>query len=235
MTAKDAKSDVMSSSLLSSTLKVVGLPQSDKAIEPSTIHGPLPDDGDGIRLLYLLPGDSGSVIKANLKAVKLSANPQYECISYVWGASQTAEHIRVNGVRTSVRRNLGTFLRKLRPLVDSRALWVDALCISQTDDIEKMQQVQIIGRIFQRASRVLAWVGDQEDDDSHQIFDHARRYTYGWAETQHLERQGLKLDVMALEDQLSRFSQAGLLESNLDRTRDRISTIGNSALRERPL
>lgn len=187
--------------------RVSGTPSRKEVINRDTVPPLLSADGDGIRLLYLLPGQPGSVIKADLKAVKISASPPYECISYMWGAPGTAEHIDVNDISTPLRRNLWTFLQKLRSPVSTRIVWVDALCISQNDPVEKMQQVQMIGRIFQGATRVLAWVSEDENNDSFKIFDHARRYSYGWAETQHLERQGLKLDVMDLKDQLLRFSQ----------------------------
>lgn len=40
-------------------------------------------------------------------------------------------------------------------------LWVDALCINQTDTSERNDQVQLMGEIFSKAVRVIIWLGDK--------------------------------------------------------------------------
>lgn len=50
-----------------------------------------------------------------------------------------------------------------------RALWIDYLSISQSDLQEKGLQVQMIGKIFFHARRVLAWVGEHSKG-SEQLF-----------------------------------------------------------------
>ncbi|KAH7067231.1 heterokaryon incompatibility protein-domain-containing protein [Paraphoma chrysanthemicola] len=49
--------------------------------------------------------------------------------------------------------------------VEPRNIWIDALCIDQTssDPREKSKQVSIMGRIFSTASRVLAWLGPEQN------------------------------------------------------------------------
>ena len=42
-------------------------------------------------------------------------------------------------------------------------MWADAICINQTNLIEKAQQVSVIGQIFRRATTVRIWLGHQKD------------------------------------------------------------------------
>ena len=44
-----------------------------------------------------------------------------------------------------------------------RVLWIDALCINQQDVSERNHQVSQMGRIYQSATGVLAWLGLLDD------------------------------------------------------------------------
>jgi hypothetical protein len=44
-----------------------------------------------------------------------------------------------------------------------RTLWVDAVCVNQEDNDEKMQQVSQIRDIYMSARRVLVWLGERRD------------------------------------------------------------------------
>ena len=79
----------------------------------------------------------------------------------------------INGTRVEIRQNLWDFLVILRNQNRSRTLLADLVCINQIDLVEKGQQVQMMGRTFQSAQRVLVWLG-KAADDSDQIFDEAR-------------------------------------------------------------
>ena len=43
---------------------------------------------------------------------------------------------------------------------DSTPLWIDAICISQTDNAEKALQIPRMGDIYRLANRVVAWLGE---------------------------------------------------------------------------
>jgi Heterokaryon incompatibility protein (HET) len=43
-------------------------------------------------------------------------------------------------------------------------LWVDAICISQDDLIERNHQVGLMGQIYSKATLVIAWVGTSDED-----------------------------------------------------------------------
>jgi hypothetical protein len=118
------------------------------------------------RLLKLFPGEPNSQLVTSLEQVDLENSPFYECLSYTWGASTDSSGIVVEHSTVSIRRNLYNFLRRLRDAKKARTLWVDALCISQTDLDEKAHQVAMIGRIFSQAARVLVWVGETADNSA---------------------------------------------------------------------
>ncbi|KAH6644875.1 heterokaryon incompatibility protein-domain-containing protein, partial [Boeremia exigua] len=87
---------------------------------------------------------------------------EYTCLSYVWGDAKHDAGIEINGrVFKDVQKNLWDFLdatitRKNNP----RWLWIDALCINQSDEKEKNDQVQRMGDIFRNAREVVSWLGN---------------------------------------------------------------------------
>ena len=66
--------------------------------------------------------------------------------------------------------NLETALRYLRHVSEPRLLWISAIYINQRDIPERNTQVMHIGDVYSGASRVLAWLG-KEDEDSTGITD----------------------------------------------------------------
>ena len=61
-------------------------------------------------------------------------------------------------------KNLAEALQCLTVTDESRFLWVDAICINQTDDSERSQQVRSMAKIYEDARRVLVWLGLGETD-----------------------------------------------------------------------
>lgn len=62
-----------------------------------------------------------------------------------------------------LKNNLYIALRRLRLPARPVVLWVDAICIDQDNATEKEEQVARMVEIYSRASRVVIWLG--EDDD----------------------------------------------------------------------
>jgi len=134
------------------------------------IYKPL--NGRQIRLLTLLPGETGPKICCSLKIVTLSGKliPKYEALSYVWGEPQFSRLIWVNEKVLPVTTNLYTALENLRYPDKPRVLWIDAICINQNDLIERSEQVLLMKEIYRDANQVLIWLGLQ-DPDSDLAFD----------------------------------------------------------------
>jgi hypothetical protein len=130
------------------------------------IHSPLDPQNPQIRLLALHPGAFEDPVFCQLNIYSLEEQPVYEALSYVWGDAATTLPIYVGSQRKrfEATTNLECALRHLRYQDRGRILWVDAICINQSDDAEKSQQVRMMRKIFAGAERVLAWLGPETAD-----------------------------------------------------------------------
>ena len=90
--------------------------------------------------------------------------PEYEALSYAWGDAEEERVIYVNGNPFGVTPNLEVALRYLRKPLQSRVLWIDAICIDQKNLTEKSHQVSMMRDIYKNASRVLVWLGESDRD-----------------------------------------------------------------------
>jgi hypothetical protein len=121
----------------------------------------LPDE---IVLLHLLPYDGeddgeDAPIRCETSTVALSDNPTYEALSYVWGNPTLTRDVEVSGCRVSITDNLYAVLHQLRLPDRSRALWIDQLCIDQTNNEEKARQIKLMRKIYSTCSCCLLWLG----------------------------------------------------------------------------
>jgi len=120
-----------------------------------------------IRLLRLNPFLLASFrvedICGSLLEFELAEAPTYQCLSYVWGPPDRDRHIWLDQHRFPVSENLRHALRCLQEADNFQLVWVDFICINQEDDIEKAAQVQIMRDIYQRAEKVVAYLGKESD------------------------------------------------------------------------
>lgn len=117
-----------------------------------------------LRILVVQPNqDHTEPIRVRLEPANLDSHSEYEAISYVWGTRTNDArviHESAEGSRyIQVPSNLYTTLCHLRSQDQPRKIWADAICINQSDEAEKGEQVAIMRRIFQHASRVVIWLG----------------------------------------------------------------------------
>ncbi|CAM1503162.1 Fc.00g079380.m01.CDS01 [Cosmosporella sp. VM-42] len=131
---------------------------------------------NAIRLLELSPGTlDDAAIHINLLRTNLAAaRNTFEAVSYTWGTNslhRAIYHGRCHGGQLEVSLNCYTALRYLRDPRESRTLWVDAVCINQSDIQERNIQVRIMGEIFAAASRVVVFLGES-DPSSQILFQH---------------------------------------------------------------
>ncbi|KAK0746993.1 heterokaryon incompatibility protein-domain-containing protein, partial [Schizothecium vesticola] len=145
------------------------------------------DDGDEIRVLRLHPCLPGAPLTGSLIPHLLpfeqpeSGNPRpsdntnsYEAVSYHWGSDST---LPFNLLLTSSPTTLPTSSTPHIPLTPSqhdllrqfalphrpRTLWIDGLCIQQSNPAEKEQQIKLMRRIYHSAARVLVYLGPAAD------------------------------------------------------------------------
>ncbi|CAG9978598.1 unnamed protein product [Clonostachys byssicola] len=89
--------------------------------------------------------------------------------SRLWTSRTTDWRIREKDVSLSkfetlhVTPNLENALRYLRRNKGVRILWIDALCIDQKNEAEKLMQVQKMGWIYANAHMVTIWLGGYHD------------------------------------------------------------------------
>ncbi|KAH7418491.1 heterokaryon incompatibility protein-domain-containing protein [Cadophora sp. MPI-SDFR-AT-0126] len=117
----------------------------------------------GFRCLVLKKSTyESSVIECSLFAISITTPPRYEALSYTWGPPpppSEQQYILCDGKKLPVTENCISALYHLRKKYSNRLLWIDAICIDQTNAEEASQQVQIMGQIYQNAAKVLVWLG----------------------------------------------------------------------------
>ena len=137
------------------------------------------------RLLELdLDSDAASAdeatVHATMDAYDCQNAPEYEALSYTWGTQDGSTKIRLNGQWFPVTSNLLAALQQVRLIQgekgdSKRKLWIDAICINQSDNLEKSQQVMQMKDIYANASKVLMWIG-KPDNLSSIAFDTLERF-----------------------------------------------------------
>ena len=107
-----------------------------------------------------------------------NTQPQYEALSYTWGATSDPDTARVIGLEPEkveefatldIYQNLASAFRHLRYVDQARTFWVDAICINQMDIPERNTQVKRMASIYRSAYRVVAWLGSEEHNSAHAL------------------------------------------------------------------
>ncbi|KAH7082693.1 heterokaryon incompatibility protein-domain-containing protein [Paraphoma chrysanthemicola] len=130
-----------------------------------------------IRLLTLQSGSQSESLCIEIQHVDLfkvddslppHRIPLFEALSYTWGDLNDTEEIIIqdaveNGRSgLNVTHNLAAALRRLRYTNRPRTLWVDAVCIDQSNLSERNEQVRQMVRVYSMAARVLIYIGEKE-------------------------------------------------------------------------
>lgn len=129
-----------------------------------------PSSSARIRLLYLLPSLSESdPISCTMKWHNVSSLPSYTAVSYAWGSNDFTHQIVVNDETATdpvkkiraepVTLSAHEVLTNLRSRWRTRILWIDAICISQSDSSDKAEQIPLMPTIYERANRTVVWLG----------------------------------------------------------------------------
>jgi hypothetical protein len=129
----------------------------------SIIDARRPLTGQEVRLLEVYPSRfADDALRCRRFQINLDAIEMYpyEALSYVWGDESNQTRIICDGSPVSVTTSLADALKKLRLPERSRLIWADALCIDQTNALEKNCQIPIMGEIYSMAERVVVWLGE---------------------------------------------------------------------------
>ncbi len=130
----------------------------------SLSYTPLVTTAREFRLFILTSGDEDESIDGAILHVSLDDHPSYEALSYTWGNKDSLHPINVDGCTFMVTRNLLAALKRLRLPDQDRYLWVDAICINQSDIPERNHQVTQMHRMYHLAECVVIWLGEHSED-----------------------------------------------------------------------
>ena len=128
-----------------------------KGISP---HRPLDEGATKIRIVNLLPGEFGDPIECILEHIDMEDTKDYEAISYCWGESSITKPILLESKPYPVTTNLFDGLQRLRRSDGPRKLWIDSLCINQSDVAERSREIQKMWSIYKSSAGVVVWLGE---------------------------------------------------------------------------
>ncbi|KAE8378080.1 heterokaryon incompatibility protein-domain-containing protein [Aspergillus bertholletiae] len=117
-----------------------------------------------IRLLHLWPGAAAEDLRGNLTISTLTEESKYDALSYTWGSTLQPFILYTSDGEIPITTSLYLALRRMRKRNETIYLWVDAICINQSDNAEKVSQISMMPEIFRLATHVYAWIGEEQDD-----------------------------------------------------------------------
>jgi Heterokaryon incompatibility protein (HET) len=131
-----------------------------------------PLQGDEIRLVRFSVSSSSERIRCEVAHFSFCACPAYTALSYTWGNSFWIRIIELNGREFTIRSNLHGFLEEAQERLgkgtwsgpegdtDCRPwMWIDAICINQSDIQERNAQVLRMKNIYEMAENIVCWLG----------------------------------------------------------------------------
>ncbi len=176
-------------------LTLLVLNRTETKMEHEYDYEPLPT-ARSIRLIELHAPDVEfpDAISFSLCIVTLDNASPFDALSYTWGDPlpiqltdgsedyHSPSHATLcNGQLFLVRWNLLQGLKAIRDLplssggkTKQRFVWIDAICIDQSNIAERATQVQLMGTLYSRAESVIAWLGPDDGTvaDAVYIADH---------------------------------------------------------------
>jgi hypothetical protein len=174
----------------------------------SFVYEPVDSNEHEIRLLKILPLQRNSteasltdparlmsspfasapeeIVTCTLEVVSLHKCPNYLALSYTWGDPKILKSIQIKSVNDKSKRtfevtvNLDTALRHIRQERNPVCIWADAICINQSDEIEKTGQVQLMREIYEKSTSALVWLGlaAEESDAAMEGLDRVGRKAF---------------------------------------------------------
>ncbi|PGH11902.1 hypothetical protein AJ79_04594 [Helicocarpus griseus UAMH5409] len=125
-------------------------------------HTPL-ERSNSIRLAEILPGRSNDSLQLQIHHTTLQNAPAYEALSYEWAGNTGLRPVKCGSQEFHLSSNLRAALRRLRYTNRRRLVWVDAICIDQSNRQERSHQVSLMRDIYRNAQRALIWIGEEKE------------------------------------------------------------------------
>ena len=103
-------------------------------------------------------------LEGSLVEVSLDSPPEYFALSYTWGEPLMSEDLIIDGKLLKITMNCASALRRMLRGKEERTLWVDSVCINQSNDPaaleERGMQVAMMDQIYRSAIQVNVHLGD---------------------------------------------------------------------------
>ncbi|KAI0432787.1 heterokaryon incompatibility protein-domain-containing protein [Xylaria sp. FL1042] len=130
-----------------------------------------------IRLLDLLPATASGTLAARIRRFSLDDTPPYISISHVWGSEKATNPLHIESgcgnKDIQISRHLESLLvgllchtvDTLPEIWSGRSrlpIWIDMICINQTDVGEKAAQIPLMRRIYSKATAVIIWINEYD-------------------------------------------------------------------------
>ncbi|KAK1830990.1 heterokaryon incompatibility protein-domain-containing protein [Podospora conica] len=133
-------------------------------LTPGQLYATLPLSASdrSIRLLDLDAAADDTPLSGCLRVASLASSPRFAALSYVWGGyTEPRDTISCNGnsCAIDITSNCRDALLALRQRYGAITVWVDAICINQDDDTEKVVQIELMNEIYTWAHTTLIWLG----------------------------------------------------------------------------
>lgn len=105
-------------------------------------------------------------IRCEFVHVSLDQLPcEYVAISYCWGDPTPIDRVWCYDRRyLNIASSAGSVLRAMIATKAPGYIWIDALCIDQTNNREKAEQVRLMREVYATAKKVIAWLGESTSD-----------------------------------------------------------------------
>jgi hypothetical protein len=139
-----------------------------------------------IRLFRIDQSTRHGTIHGSLTVTSLDEHPEYQALSYTWGGKTKQATIIMDGKSFSIGKNLHDFQQvyldlnaEALPKIFQNcsttsqfemSLWIDQLCIDQSNVVERNHQVQLMAKIYTGAIGVIAWLGQPPKAEPHELY-----------------------------------------------------------------
>ncbi|KAK2752917.1 hypothetical protein CKAH01_06158 [Colletotrichum kahawae] len=133
------------------------------------LYGPLKTGQ--VRLLRLNP-DPDSDEVGSLEVVELRDASPYYALSHSWTTQQSYHDVLINNRVITLGADLAACVHRLSQLARSNSeldppvchIWIDSICIDQSNLAERASQVSLMGQVYRGAIRTLIWLGPDSSD-----------------------------------------------------------------------
>lgn len=124
-----------------------------------TLDGPT-----AFRLLQLHGYDARGRIICSLVNTNIDVAPSYTAISYSWGIPKLDQVVICDDNSLAVTSNVyALFSQLIQKDEINKMIWVDAVCIDQSNLTEREQQVRLMKDIFSGALLTIVWLGEPKE------------------------------------------------------------------------